>query len=71
MQIALEARNLVKQYPGVVAVDPSVRTAAQARYRGANWGTAVEGATPSFLHARNWGVAEGEFFSARHGDYHG
>jgi len=55
----------IKKLPGVLTVDPTVRTAVQARHRGINWGTAVEGATASFTEARNWSVATGEFFSER------
>jgi len=51
--------------PGVLAVSPSVRTGAQARYRGSNWGTVVEGVTPDYLKVRNWALAAGEFFTDR------
>ena len=51
--------------PGVLAVSPTVRTGAQARYRGANWGTVVEGVTPDYLQVGNWDLAEGEFVNER------
>jgi putative ABC transport system permease protein len=40
-----------------------VRTSAQLRYRGTNWGTAVQGVTPDYFTVSNWTVAEGELFT--------
>ncbi len=51
--------------PGVVAVSPTVRTGVQARYRGSNWGTIIEGVTPDYLQVRNWTLEAGAFFTAR------
>ncbi|MDT8385139.1 MAG: ABC transporter permease [Gammaproteobacteria bacterium] len=56
----------IADLPGVIAVAPTVRTSAQARYRGTNWGTAVEGVTPDYFRVRSWALAEGEPFSERH-----
>jgi putative ABC transport system permease protein len=42
-----------------------VRASIQARYRGTNWGTAVEGVTPEAFTVRNWPVTDGEIFSSR------
>jgi len=50
----------------VVAVAPSVRTSAQVRYRGSNWGTAIEGVTEDYAKVRHWSVAEGDFISEQH-----
>jgi len=47
----------------VVAVAPSVRSSAQVRYRGSNWGTAIEGVTEDYAEVRRWSVAEGDFIS--------
>ncbi len=55
----------LRDVPGIVAVAPSVRTSAQVRYRGANWGTAIEGITPEALTVRNWPLADGEVFTTR------
>lgn len=52
--------------PGVIAVAPTVRSSAQLRYRGTNWGTAVEGVTPDYITVRSWPMAEGEFFTEQH-----
>jgi putative ABC transport system permease protein len=53
----------IAELPMVLAVAPSVRSAVQARYRGTNWGTSVEGVTPTYLEVRSWDVVEGEFFT--------
>jgi putative ABC transport system permease protein len=55
----------LREIPGVVAVAPNVRASAQVRYRGTNWGTAVEGVTPEALVVRNWQLTDGEPFTAR------
>jgi putative ABC transport system permease protein len=57
--------DAIAELPGVVGVSPSVRAAAQARYRGSNWGTAIEGVAEDFPRVRNWPLEEGTFFSAR------
>ena len=56
----------IRDLPGVIAVAPSVRTSAQVRYRGTNWGTAIEGVTPDYFLVRNWGLTEGELFTESH-----
>ena len=47
----------------VVDVAPSVRASAQVRYRGANWGTAIQGVTPEYFTVRSWPLAEGELIT--------
>jgi putative ABC transport system permease protein len=56
----------IRDLPGVIAVAPSIRSSAQIRYRGTNWGTAVEGVTPDYTRVRSWPMAEGEFFTEQH-----
>ena len=51
----------IAELPDVVAVSPSVRTAAQVRSRGVNWGTGIEGVTPEYADVRAWPLALGEF----------
>jgi len=58
--------DAIRDIPGVIAVSPSVRSSAQVRYRGTNWGTAVEGVTPDYISIKSWPVAEGEFFTEQH-----
>jgi putative ABC transport system permease protein len=55
----------VAELPMVLAAAPSVRGSVQARYRGTNWGTSVEGVTPAYLEVRAWDVVEGEFFTEK------
>ena len=47
----------------VVAVAPSVRSTAQVRYRGSNWGTAIEGVTADYATVQSWPLAAGDFIS--------
>jgi putative ABC transport system permease protein len=56
----------IADLPGVIAVAPTVRSGAQARYRGTNWGTAVQGVTPDYFSVSNWELAEGEIFTDQH-----
>jgi putative ABC transport system permease protein len=56
----------IRDLPGVVAVAPTVHSAVQARYRGTNWGTAVQGVTPDYFAVSSWSLAEGEYFTDRH-----
>lgn len=53
----------IAELPDVAAVAPSVQTTAQVRYRGANWGTAIQGVTPEYFAVRSWPPAEGEIFT--------
>ncbi|WP_455210451.1 ABC transporter permease [Kaarinaea lacus] len=58
--------DAIRELPGVVAVAPTVRSGVQLRYRGTNWGTAIEGVTPDYMIVKNWPLAEGEFFTEQH-----
>jgi putative ABC transport system permease protein len=62
--LTLADAEAIADLPEVVAVAPSVRDAAQVRYRGANWGTAIQGVTPAYFQVRSWPLLEGELFSA-------
>jgi putative ABC transport system permease protein len=53
----------IAELPTVSLAAPSVRASVQARYRGTNWATSVEGVTPAYLEVRSWDVVEGEFFT--------
>jgi putative ABC transport system permease protein len=65
-RLSRDDAEAIADLPGVVAVAPSVRTTQQIRYRGTNWGTAVEGVTPEYIRVRSWPVLEGEFFTEQH-----
>jgi putative ABC transport system permease protein len=43
----------------VEAAAPSVRGTAQVVYGNLNWGTTVQGVTPEYFIAREWGIADG------------
>ena len=58
--------DAIRDLPGVVAIAPSVRTGVQLRYRGTNWGTAVEGVTPDYILVKSWPLEAGEFFNEQH-----
>ncbi len=57
--------DAIAELPDVLAVAPSVRDSAQVRYRGTNWGTAVEGVTTDYASVHNWSLAEGTFITDR------
>ncbi|MGB5475361.1 MAG: ABC transporter permease [Gammaproteobacteria bacterium] len=65
-KLTLADAEAIALLPNVIAAAPSVRSSAQVRFRGSNWGTAVEGVTPDYIAVRNWPLAEGEFFTTRH-----
>ena len=49
----------IAELPMVSLAAPSVRASVQARYRGTNWGTSVEGVTPAYLEVRSWDRGRG------------
>jgi putative ABC transport system permease protein len=60
--LTLGDAEAIAELPDVVAVAPSVQAPAQVRYRGANWGTAIQGVTPDYFTVRSWPLTEGEVF---------
>jgi putative ABC transport system permease protein len=58
--LTLADAEAIGELPDVVDVAPSVRDSAQVRYRGANWGTAIQGVTPAYFRVRAWRLLEGE-----------
>jgi putative ABC transport system permease protein len=56
----------IRDVPGVIAIAPTVRAGVQLRYRGTNWGTAIEGVTPDYISVKSWPLADGEFFTEQH-----
>ncbi len=55
----------VAELPGAIAASPSVQTTVQARYRGTNWGTSVQGVTPEYLQVAGRRLLEGSFITNR------
>jgi len=62
--LTLADAEAIAELPEVTAVAPSVQAPAQVRYRGANWGTAIQGVTPDYFSVRSWPLAAGELFTA-------
>ena len=63
--LTLADAEALRELLGVVAIAPNARSSVQARFRGTNWPTSVDGVTPEFFAVRNWSLAEGEMFTAR------
>jgi len=59
--LTLADAEAIAELADVVDVAPSVRDSAQVRYRGANWGTAIQGVTPAYFRVRSWPLLDGEF----------
>jgi putative ABC transport system permease protein len=58
-----DARAIALEVPVVEVAAPSVRGGAQVVSGNLNWSTVVQGVTPDYLVAREWGVAAGRMFS--------
>jgi len=54
-----DADAIAREIPGVLAVAPSVFQRLQAVRGNRNWQTTVQGITPDYLEAREWGVTDG------------
>lgn len=63
--LMLADAEALRELTGIVAISPSARSSVQARFRGTNWGTTVDGVTPEFFAVRDWPLADGELFTAR------
>ncbi len=57
-----DARAIAVEVPPVEVAAPSVRGAAQTVFGNTNWSTVIQGVTPDYLIAREWGVGNGKMF---------
>jgi len=60
---AEDALAIQQQISGVVGVSPEVRDRQQVLANGLNWNTSIQGQSPDFPSIRDWGMAEGIFFT--------
>jgi len=60
----VDAEAIRRDIPGVLAVAPSVFQRLQAVRGNRNWQTTIQGITPDYLEAREWGVTSGRPLSA-------
>jgi putative ABC transport system permease protein len=52
-----------EQCPSVALVSPNARTGRQIVAGNLNWGTSIQGGSPSYFQIRDWQLASGEFFT--------
>jgi putative ABC transport system permease protein len=57
-----DARALELEVPAIEVAAPSVRGAAQTVFGNLNWSTVIQGVTPDYVVAREWGIARGKMF---------
>ena len=58
-----DAWGIQREIPSVQAAAPSMRGTGQVVYGNLNWSTIVQGVTPEFFEAREWGTAAGKAFT--------
>ncbi len=57
-----DARAIAIEVPAVEVSAPTVRGSAQTVFGNLNWSTVIQGVTPEYLDAREWGMASGRMF---------
>jgi putative ABC transport system permease protein len=57
-----DARAIAAEVPSIEVAAPSVRGSAQTVFGNTNWSTVIQGVTPDYLIAREWGVGNGKMF---------
>ncbi len=60
-----DARAIAVDVASVEIASPMVRGSAQTVFGNLNWSTAIQGVTPDYLDAREWGVANGRMFEVQ------
>ncbi|MBI4608216.1 MAG: ABC transporter permease [Candidatus Rokubacteria bacterium] len=58
-----DAWAIQREIPSVQAAAPSMRGTGQVVYGNLNWSTIVQGVTPEFFEAREWGLVTGKPFT--------
>jgi putative ABC transport system permease protein len=59
-----DARTIQRDVPSVEAAAPTVRGGVQVVFGNSNWSTAMQGVTPEYFQARDWGVTAGRLLTA-------
>jgi putative ABC transport system permease protein len=59
-----DARAIQRDVSSVEAAAPTVRGAVQVVVGNSNWSTAMQGVTPEYFQARDWGVTAGRLLTA-------
>jgi putative ABC transport system permease protein len=59
-----DAVAIRREIPGLLAVAPSVFKKLQVVHGNRNWSTTVQGVTPDYLKAREWGISRGRPLSS-------
>jgi len=65
-RLKISDAQTIKKLGEVVAVSPIAQKLLQARYRGTNWATQIQGVTPEYISIRRWDLARGDFFTDQH-----
>jgi putative ABC transport system permease protein len=60
-----DARAIALEVPAVEVAAPSVRGSAQTVFGNLNWSTVIQGVTPDYVEAREWGMASGRMLGAQ------
>ncbi|OGF98674.1 MAG: multidrug ABC transporter substrate-binding protein [Candidatus Glassbacteria bacterium RIFCSPLOWO2_12_FULL_58_11] len=65
-RLTMEDANVLERQARLVqGISPMIRVRAQVIGGGVNWSTTISGVSVSYLLIRDWGIAEGEFFTER------
>ena len=54
-----DARAIALEVPAAEVAAPSVRGSAQTIFGNLNWSTVIQGVTPDYIEAREWGITSG------------
>ncbi len=60
-----DARAIALEVPAVDVAAPSVRGSAQTVFGNLNWSTVIQGVTPDYVEAREWGMASGRMLGSQ------